>query len=131
MKTIRPELKRLTSSDVYDLESYRPPEEDCFGFLVRAIFGPENSKGEESFDMIVCTPRWLEQKLEECDVISGRHYLIVSRYDIETIRRFLIQYAQQCSGETWHDVAVKLSRIGQWEFEDYVPYASPQSLEKK
>jgi hypothetical protein len=28
---------------------------------------------------------------------------------------------ERCSGATWQEIAVKVSRIGYWEFEDYQP----------
>jgi hypothetical protein len=117
---MRPLLKRLHSPDIFDLKSFSPEDDDCFGFLLQAMFGPEDGEGEESFDIVVCTPKWLGQLLAKDIVLSGRHYLFVKEYNLETIRSFLEQYARQCSGETWQDVAQKLSRIGHWEFEDYL-----------
>jgi hypothetical protein len=114
-------LKRLHSPDVFDLESFYPADYECFGFLLQAMFGTEGDEGEDSFDMIVCTPKWLEQKLAERVIFSGRHHLIVKEYSFITIRSFLEKYARRCSGETWQEVAQKLSRVGRWEFEDYVP----------
>jgi hypothetical protein len=124
MSKIRPLLKRIHGPDIFDLESFFPDEDDCFGFLIQAMFGPENSEGEESFDLVVCTPKWLEQKLAKDMILSGRHHLIVKEYNFEAIRSFLIEYARQCCGDTWQEVAQILSRIGRWEFEDYVPFHS-------
>jgi hypothetical protein len=39
-----------------------------------------------------------------------RHYLIF---------RLIERLVQNCSGESWQDVAPKLARIAHWEFEDY------------
>lgn len=119
MSLVRACLKRLHSPDVYDLDSYRPTDESRFALQLQAFFGPEGSEGEESFDLVVCTPGWLAQKVEQERVISGRHYLIVNEYNIEEIRTFLVRYATRCPGRTWNEVAEKLARIGLWEFEDY------------
>jgi hypothetical protein len=64
--------------------------------------------------MIVCTPKWLEQKLADRAVVSGHHHLIVKCYDIAAIRSFLVRYAEKCSGETCQDVAKMLLRLGGW-----------------
>ena len=120
---MRPKLKRIHSPDIADLESFRPQDTESFGFLLQAMFGPDNGDGEEAFDLIVCTPKWLEQKVSRSTVISGRHHLVVKEYSIERVRAFLVQYGRTCEAENWHEVARKLSRIGKWEFEDYVPYA--------
>jgi hypothetical protein len=124
MSKIRAVLRRLHSPDILDLETFHPEDEERFGFLLQAMFGPDGKEGEESFDMIVCTPKWLEQKLTDRVVVSGHDHLIVKGYDIAAIRSFLLRYAEKCSGETWQDVAKLLSRLGSWEFEDYVPAAS-------
>ena len=71
---------------------------------------------------MVCTPEWLAQEIKKVGVINGRHHLIVNEYDIDKIRSFLVEYAHKCAGNTWQDVAIKLSRMGHWEFEDYTPY---------
>ena len=82
------------------------------------MFGPEGQEGEESFDMIVCTPKWFEMNMETA-ARSGRHHLFVRSFDLEGIRAFLEDYARECVGSTWDEVARKLGRLGKWEFEDY------------
>jgi hypothetical protein len=52
-------------------------------------------------------------------VISGRRRLIVKRYDLDGIRRFLSTYAEHCSAADWQGAAQKLGQLGRWEFEDY------------
>jgi hypothetical protein len=121
MPTVQPVLKRLHSPDVLHLESFRPADPTCFCLLLQAMFGPDGSDGEESFDVVVCTPRWLESEVERSGMIDGRHHLVVSRFDLTEIRSFLISYARSCEGESWDAAALKLSRLGKWEFEDYRP----------
>jgi hypothetical protein len=106
MKKIRSLLKRLHSPDIFDLESYSPDDEACFGFLLQAMFGPEGGEGEESFDLFICAPKWLERKLVEDVILSGRNYLIVKEYNFITIRSFPEKYTRQCGGETWQEVAI-------------------------
>lgn len=119
MAIVRACLRTLMSSDIGDLPSFKPAIADDFGFPLRAMFGPNNSEGEESFDMLVCTPKWMQQEVWRELIVMGRHYLVVEEYDFDRIRNFIIEFANGCSGETWRDVALKLSRLGFWEFEDY------------
>lgn len=119
MSTVRPVLKRLHSPDVLDLESFSPADPTCFSLLLQAMFGPEGISGEESFDIIGCTPAWLAGEVERRGIVNCRHHLVVRRFDLSEIRSFLMEYAKNTAGKTWREAAVKLSRIGMWEFEDY------------
>lgn len=116
---VQPVLKRLHSPDTFDLESFHPDEPDYFCVLVQAMFGTATVPGEESFDILVCSPKWLASEVEREGVVVGRHYLIVASFDFERIRAFLGRYADECVGATWDEVAAKLGRLGRWEFEDY------------
>ena len=119
MVIMRASLRRVHSPDVEDLESYRPERSDDFGFLLQIFAGPEGGEGEESFDVVVCTPRWLERKHGQHEVVVGRHRLIVFEYDYDRLVKMIELYCDSCEGNSWQDVAEKLSRLGKWEFEDY------------
>lgn len=121
MTTVRAALKRLHSPDVFDLEGYWPTDETCFGILVQAMFGPADADGEESFEILVCTPKWLEQQIAKRGILVGLHHLVVNEYDFGAIRDFLSSYAQKCEGSSWQVVAALLSEIGRWEYENYTP----------
>jgi hypothetical protein len=118
---MRASLWRLHSPDVRDLATYRPERPDDFGFLLQVFAGPEGGQGEDSFDVVVCTPKWLEQNHACSDVAFGRHYLIVFEYDYDRLFRTVEQCCDAAEGATWQEVAHKLSRLGKWEFEDYCP----------
>jgi hypothetical protein len=122
---MRAKLKRLHSPDIANLATYVPEASDSFSFLLQLIVGPEDSDGEESFDVLVCTPEWLRGKRFTSEFIVGRHYLIVFEYNYDRLLTFMDAYCSKCVGETWQTVAEKLSRLGKWEFEDYKPAPGP------
>jgi hypothetical protein len=112
-------LKNLGATDISDVENYRPDKEDNFGFLLRAMIGPKGEQGEESFDIFVCTPKWLLEKYGASDVLLGLHKLIVFKYDYVRLRQFIENFLVRCSGESWDEIAKKVSLLGQSEFENY------------
>lgn len=116
---MKAELKRIHSPDIFNLENFHPDEEDVFGILLQLMVSPENSDGEESFDVLLCTPQWLMQCAQKSDVIFGRHYLIVFEYNYQRIYNQLKDYVESIEGDTWEEIALRIGRIGKWEFEDY------------
>ncbi|MEJ1334509.1 MAG: immunity 8 family protein [Candidatus Sedimenticola sp. (ex Thyasira tokunagai)] len=114
------ELKRVHSPDIDSLSSYQPEEPECFAFLLQAMIGPKGEDWEESFDIEVCTPKWIEKTYGLDEIVIGRHYFIVREYNYENIIRTIDKYLMHCSGDDWKEVAARVSRLGRWEFEDYV-----------
>jgi hypothetical protein len=119
MSVVKAVLKGLHSPDARDLDTFSPPDPKCFRLLLQAMFGSNDAPGEESFDILVCTPAWLALEVERKGKVSGRHYLIVREFNLSMIKSFLTDLARDSVGQTWEEVAEKLSRVGKWEFEDY------------
>jgi hypothetical protein len=122
---MKAEIKSIYSSDIDDLEGYRPADEESFSFHLCVIAGPQSESGEESFDLTVCTPKWLLENHRKVDVIIGRHYLIVMEYNYQRILKRITDFCETCVGSNWTEVAEKLGRLGYWEFEDYREDVTP------
>jgi hypothetical protein len=116
---MKAELKRLHSPDVDDLTTHVPKTNDSFGFLLQVMVGTKGKEGEESFDIFVCTPRWLIKHHKENEILFGRHYMIVFKYDYDLIIKKLKSYIEKLEGDNWDELAQKINLIGKWEFEDY------------
>lgn len=95
------------------------PQDDAFS--LRMLVGPADGPGEESFDVLVCTPAWLARTVAEQGPIVGRHRLIVDHLDLQAAERFLSAQVERLDGATWPELAAKVARLGYWEFEDYTP----------
>jgi immunity protein 8 of polymorphic toxin system len=121
---IRAALRFLHSPDADPLRDFLPV--GPFVILVQAIIGPADEPGEESFDIMVCTPEWFGSNMKD-NVAIGRHHLFVKEFSYTRLEKFVRDYCTQCDGNSWRDVAEKLSRLGHWEFEDYVPYSPSTS----
>lgn len=90
---IRARPHHLHSPDVEALVTYAPPNPTHFAF------GPLQGEGLESFDFMLCSPGWI--------------------YDYVTLERTLRRLCERTYGNTWEEVALKLSRYGNWEYEAY------------
>ena len=55
----------------------------------------------------------------ERDAWFVRHVLVIERWDPTLVESAIRNLCQTTFGETWNEIAERLSRFGHWEFEDY------------
>jgi hypothetical protein len=56
----------LHSPDADALAEFTPEDPEDFALLVQAMVGPRGEEAEESFNFVVCTPRWFDaQRFEK------------------------------------------------------------------
>lgn len=102
-----------------DLSAWIPEVEDCFGILVQMFVGADTLGNEESFDFILCTPKWLADKYKDREITVLRHHIMVHRYDYDVLYSRLTKLISTIDATSWNDVADKIGRVAHWEFEDY------------
>ena len=125
---VRATVTNLFSVDIpVPLTEYKPEDPGNFSLLVRALVGPYPGEGEESFDIVVCTPAWIDSACEKHGFVVGLHHVVVSGYEWAFIEQTLIKLIETCSGSSWNEVARKLAKIGQWEFDSYYKLTNSQS----
>ena len=117
---MQPKLKLIHSPDIDNLEKFNPDDPEKFSLLLQLFIIVEDNDSGESFDVTVCTPKWLTEHYNQDDIIVGAHHLIVFEYNYPNIVRRINKYLMHCSGNTWREVAEKVGRLGKWEFEDYI-----------
>lgn len=115
---MRAALRSLSSFDVDDLSTWVPDSDD-WAIGIRILAGPDNGPGEESFDLVACSPSWLAAQARQNGVVDARHHLVLCGFDWPLLSSYIERRVQQCEGATWNDIAERLSRLGYWEFEDY------------
>ncbi|AVQ05371.1 TPA: hypothetical protein HH295_21305 [Xanthomonas vasicola pv. zeae] len=108
-------------ADTWDVKKDQPDDPKCFSEELRAVIGPENFEGGDNFFIDVCTPEWIKER--HYGLKWGRFMLIVDRYSYEEIYKFLEQYVSSFEEDSWNKLAIKLSRVMSWEFEDYVNFS--------
>jgi hypothetical protein len=116
---MRATLRRLHSPDVDRLDEYVPKDPEDFSVLVQALVGPQDGEGEESFDFVVCTPRWFHAQQSDRGFAWPQNHLFVKRWDLATVERAITDIVLHAEGDDWPSVAAQIARYGRWEFEDY------------
>lgn len=114
---MRAELRSLNSVHV-DLKAY-VPDDAAFCIQVTAEVGPLGGEGAELFQFEVCSPEWLEIRLQSDSIVSGRHRFFMAGFNYDILEAYVLKRVRQAEGPDWPSVAAKLSRWGYWEFEDY------------
>lgn len=84
--------------------------------------GTNELKGADIFYLEVVSPSWIKQELEKYPILSGRHYLILEKWNYDVVLNYINKYLEKCTGENWDEIGPKVARIAKWEFEDYQPY---------
>ena len=115
---MRPELKGLDSSDLPDGQSLPQNPDNCW-IVVTASIGISGEPGADLFVFYVCTLERLRQMTETGGPVSGRHLLIVSRFDWDAVEQAIISICNEVEGDTWEVISRKLAQFGKWEYEGY------------
>lgn len=114
------QLKSIgVNSALYSLETYQPEEENLFGLWINLTIGPVGKSGGHDYQVFLCTPEWLCKHRWAPEFM--RHTLLIRKYDLDEIKKFIENYIDQCEGEDWMEIAQKLSRVFAWEYEDFQP----------
>ena len=115
---MRAELHGFHSPDVDDLAAYRPPS-GMFSVLLQLLVGPAGDVGEESFDLVVCSPDWLTERIAQVGPVEGLHHLVVTDWGWPEISSFCARRVAAIEGTTWREVAESLHQFAAWEFDGY------------
>ena len=80
--------------------------------------GPINTDRSDIFYFTVMTPAYLKNALDKEKLIFGKSLILVNAFSWEEVQNRLDKLVKSLSDEN-EDALLKLSRYGQWEFEDY------------
>lgn len=104
------------SPDIENIETHRA--EGIFHFLISVLIGPRDQEGHESFNVTICSPKWLEENISNF-MLHGRHMVITNIFDFGSFKTFFEKTVLNLSADNWDDLAKKISHYARWEFEDY------------
>ncbi|MFQ1050088.1 Imm8 family immunity protein [Avibacterium paragallinarum] len=104
----------------FELETYKPKNEKLFYVDIFLRIGPDDgTDAADNFDFKVYSIEWL--RLYRIKPAILRHIMVVDRYDFKAIKDYVLSCIEKCDGDSWDEIALKLSRYFYWEFEDYLP----------
>jgi len=113
---IIPVLRGINCFDVENLESYRPAS-SSFSLIIEVDVGTSNHDGTDIFQFRVCTAEWLQEKYYD-EIVFLRGVILVTNFSYPVLRQRIEKLVKSISADDWKEYATKLSRWGQWEFED-------------
>ncbi|MBV8122536.1 MAG: hypothetical protein JO370_00460 [Paucibacter sp.] len=98
-------------------ESFRPEDEQSYGFWLTASIGANDSDGADLFQVFICSRQWRDRaeqggQVDRCLVLDGT-------YDYGATMVALNAWVDGCSGGSWSEIVSKLSAVGAWEYEGY------------
>ena len=102
-----------------DIDTYRSVDETDDGVWIRMLVGPDEGIGEESFDVLVCTPQWLTRMIDEDGMSFVRHTLLMSKLDLPRAAQRLKHEVPRSEAKDWPGLMLHLVQVDYWEFQDY------------
>lgn len=107
-----PEIRWLYSPDV-DLPTFSPDARAPWGFLLQIGLGVHGEEGEDSFDLMVCSPQWIEVHYGAEALVDGRHHLFMLRYSYSALQDELKRRVEQAAAATWDEVVSKFGEFAE------------------
>lgn len=116
---MKPILKSIFLFAEESFEAFAPETPHNFHVLASLTIGYEGEAGGSDYSVGICTPTWLNHHIQKTGPLSGRHLLVVNRFDAEEIRSAIKEIIAQCERENYTETNAMLGRFFAWEFEDF------------
>lgn len=127
---MRAELKSLVIHDQQHGHpaDFIPADPESFGFWVQAFIGPERDSTSDSFDFVVCTPRWLADNFYDprlprgesrgsTNLLFGCQLVLMESWSYAELEAAIKQVCAESAGPDWGTVANRVGRWLPWEFD--------------
>ena len=112
-------IKRYHYEESEDLSTYKADEPAVFGYTLTFTIGPNSGAGEDYFEVFVASTRYLAQLDSAQAPAFLRHVIVAPDYNVPAAVALIEKYVSVLDEPSWAELAIKLSRVLRWEFEDY------------
>ena len=116
---MRAELRGLDSPDLPSFPSGGPDDPLQFTVMIEASIGVVGQPGVDAFSLMVSSPSDTDPSVTAAGYIWIGRRLVVSRYDVEVIRRAVANLCDGAEGRNWRELAEFLGRSLYCEFDSY------------
>lgn len=112
---MKPVIVNFDCADHDPIDSWQPSDPSVVDFWMNFTIGTDPSAGD-NFQVHIVTKAALSGEA------TGKHTIVLDRYDWDSVLSEVECLLEQCSGSNWSEISEKLSKHMYWEFENYVPY---------
>lgn len=106
------------SSDLHDLHNLSFETGEDFSIPIVAQIGTRGSPGSDLFYFTVASPSRIQEMAANGPVFV-RHVLLTASFNKSLLDVCVRKICDESSGDDWKEIAGKLGRYFQWEYEDY------------
>lgn len=130
---VRAELKLMYSPDCPEgIQHYAPDDPQGFCISIQAFIGTTDDDTSDSFDVLVCTPRWLDKNLKDPRLRAGqprdwtwlppridfgRSLVLMERWDYPLLHDSLIRLCASFEAPDWGSLASRIDKYLPWEYD--------------
>ncbi len=114
---MKPELKALDCMDHDPIESWQPLSATDVDYSLCLHIGPTDQQGTDLFYVNVLSEA--AARMLNTDEFAQRKKIVVKDYSWNAVVRAIDDIIRQIEGADWSEIAKKLSKEFDWEFENY------------
>ncbi len=114
---IEAEFRGFEWLEDYPIEQYSPDPSRPFSIELTLLIGPKGLPGEEIFLVDVSNALFLSEELREIGARVLSSTILVEEFSVAVVEGVVREFCRTCRGQTWHEVALLLMRLGRWEYE--------------
>ena len=109
-------IRSVGSAAHPNLRRDTPNDPEKFAEFVHVDIGTKPGKGADTFTILVATPSGLASLEDRDGIIAQRPVVILRRFDVDVLWRWLEKTVSACEAETWPQSVEKLQHFFNWEF---------------